>query len=210
MQVSIASGSRPCSSSSSTASNSYGKSSRLTTKPGMSGTSTAVLPSASHSFSVQGACLGRRRPPGKDSSTSFIFSTGLNTCRPTKRSARPLARPAPRPTATRWWWRDRVSGEQVASRRRRTSALASWSSTIASTTNVAAAQARTGRSPRGAVLERSRRALAAVLAAGPQHDVVRSAAARAAARRSPRFLRFQAGFRLASRPWLTRQSTSSR
>ena len=48
MQRSSSAGSRPVSTSSSTASNRYGNSSRLTTKPGVSGTSTGVLPSSSH------------------------------------------------------------------------------------------------------------------------------------------------------------------
>src|SRR6476469_4986619 len=63
-----------------TASKRSGKSSRLTTKPARSGTSTAVLPSAAH----QASAVSREpaAPSGKQTSTSFIRGTGLNTCRP--------------------------------------------------------------------------------------------------------------------------------
>ena len=47
---------------SSTALNRYGNSSRLTTNPGMSGTSTAVLPSASHSAQARSRVAGAASP----------------------------------------------------------------------------------------------------------------------------------------------------
>ena len=137
MHVSIASASRPVLSISRTASNRNGNSSRFTTKPGVSGTSTAVLPSVAHSARarsrVSSGGLGRER----GDSISSIFGTGLKTCRPTKRSGWPLA-PARTLTGS-----DEVvvarmaSSARCASSARQISALASGSSTMASTTNVA-------------------------------------------------------------------------
>jgi hypothetical protein len=69
---------------------SSGKSSRLTTKPGVSGTSTAVLPSRSQSASLR-TRVSSLATAGKTSSTSGIRSTGLKTWIPANRSGRPLA-----------------------------------------------------------------------------------------------------------------------
>ena len=76
------------SSSSATASKRNGNSRRLTTKPGVSGTSTAVLPSAAQSARARSR-VSSSAAGGKTSSTRSIFGTGLKTCRPTKRSGRP-------------------------------------------------------------------------------------------------------------------------
>jgi hypothetical protein len=62
----------------------------FTTKPAASGTSTAVLSSCSQS-SCSRRFVSSLAPSGNDSSTSFILSTGLNTCSAPKRSGRPLA-----------------------------------------------------------------------------------------------------------------------
>ena len=133
MQVSMSSGSMPVSSSSRTALNRYGNSSRLTTKPGMSGTSTGVFSKSSHSASVR-ARVSALAPAGKTSSISCILVTGLNTCSPRKRSGRPLA------SARRCTDSDEVvvariaSAPMIASSSACSRALTSWSSTTASTT----------------------------------------------------------------------------
>src|SRR3954464_253773 len=73
-----------------------GKDRRFPTKPGGSGTSTAVLPSVSHRSRARWR-VASVAAAGKASSTSFILGTGLKTCSPTKRWAAPLA-PARRST----------------------------------------------------------------------------------------------------------------
>ncbi len=75
---------------SSTAWKANGNSSRLTTKPGTSGTSTTVLPMASHS-SVEAARVASSASSGKASSTRSMRCTGLNTCRPANLAGRPLS-----------------------------------------------------------------------------------------------------------------------
>ena len=80
----------PSRSSRRTASKRYGKSSLLTTKPAASGTSTAVFSSRSQRR-CSSSFVSAVASSGKDSSTSFIFSTGLNTWSAAKRSGRPLA-----------------------------------------------------------------------------------------------------------------------
>ena len=98
-------GAGPSPASSSIASNRYGNSSRLTTKPGMSGTSTGVLPIATQSARER-ARVSSLASCGNTSSTSSIRGTGLNTCRPAKRSGRARTRPRARGSrATRSWWR---------------------------------------------------------------------------------------------------------
>ena len=77
MQLSTSSGAMPVSDISSTALNRYGNSSRLTTKPGMSGTSTGVLPSASHRFRARSR-VSSVACGGNASSISCIRGTGLN------------------------------------------------------------------------------------------------------------------------------------
>ena len=90
MHVSTDSGSSPVSDIRRTASNRYGNSNRLTTKPGMSGTSTGVLPIATHSWWVRARVSGLASS-GNTTSTSAIRGTGLKTCSPAKRSGWPLA-----------------------------------------------------------------------------------------------------------------------
>ena len=67
-----------------------GNSSRLTTKPAMSGTSTASLSSATQSAAARSRVLADVAS-GNASSTRRIFATGLKTCSPTKSSGRPEA-----------------------------------------------------------------------------------------------------------------------
>ena len=90
MQPSISCDVMPVSAMSSTALNKYGNRRRLTTKPGMSGTSIGVFPSALQSSRARWRVL-RLASGGKASSTSFIFGTGLNRWKPTKFSECPLA-----------------------------------------------------------------------------------------------------------------------
>ena len=140
MHRSMSSGLIPDSSCSATALNRYGKSRRLTTKPGRSGTSTGVLSNASQSARAL-ARVASVASSGKASSTSSIFGTGWKTCSPTKRSDAPEAR------ASRSIDNDDVvlasSASWSATRPRsaRTTALTTSSSLTASITIVASPSA---------------------------------------------------------------------
>ena len=130
--MSTSSGVRPLESSSRTASKRNGKSSRLTTNPALSGTSTAVFPSARHQSRARSAAPSRNGS-GKHSSTSSILCGGLKTWRPSRRSERSLA------AAIAPMERDEVvvarsASGQAAPSSRSSSAFAPTSSTIASTT----------------------------------------------------------------------------
>ena len=157
---------RPDCSSRSTALKRYGKSRRLTTKPGDVGHLDGRL--AERLAERAGA---RPRPSsvaasGKASSTSSMRGTGLKTCRPTKRSATAAPpRPGGRPRATRSSWRGRRPGRRRRPARRRTATLWSCSSATASTRKVAAASSATSVATRTAPgVRRRRRACRSVLA----------------------------------------------
>src|SRR4051794_5558028 len=144
MHWSIDSASSPVSSWKTTALNRYGNRSRLTTKPGRSGTSTGVLPSASHRAKARSRVLPLT-PCGNASSTSFIRGTGLKTCRPTKRSGWPEAWASSATESEDVVLPITASSEASGPSRASSSALAEVSSTIASTRNVASLRA--SRSP---------------------------------------------------------------
>ena len=129
----MSAGLRPVSCASSTAWKANGNSSRLTTNPGTSGTSTTVLPIASHS-SAEAERVASSAWSGKASSTRSIRWTGLNTCRPANFWARPLS------SASLFTLSDEVVVASTASSARcwlialSSSTLVSWSSAMASTT----------------------------------------------------------------------------
>ena len=140
MQVSIASGSSPVRSISRTASNRNGNSRRLTTKPAVSGTSTAVLPSASHSAYARARVAVRGR--GREGELDQVhLRDRVEDVQPDE-AVGPAGRVGElgRPTATRS--SSRGSRRRAAARRARrpARALAAVSSTIASTTKLAAAR----------------------------------------------------------------------
>ena len=103
MHVSTACGSMPLSSSRRTALNRYGNSRRFTTKPGSAGHLDGASCRAPRRARGRAGACRTLASSGKASSTSFIFSTGLKTWMPAKRSGRPLAAASSGPTATRWW-----------------------------------------------------------------------------------------------------------
>ncbi len=115
-----------------TASNRYGKRSRLTTNPAVSGTGTTVLPIASHQ-AVARSEIPSFEPSSTQSSTRSIRGTGLKGWSPNTRSPCPEASPiAATPS-------EEVVVARSASGRASPSAasnspLAETSSTIASTT----------------------------------------------------------------------------
>ena len=81
-------GSRPVSSISRTALNRYGNRSRLTTKPGVRDLDRLLAQRHAQRARARRVSSSPRREHELD---EVIFGTGLNTCRPAKRSGRPLA-----------------------------------------------------------------------------------------------------------------------
>ena len=133
--------SMPVSSISRTALNRYGNSRRLTTKPGMSGTSTGVFSNASHSASAR-ARVSALAAAGKIELDELHLRDGVEHVQaeealgPPARLRQPLDRQRGGGAGE-----DRLGVEDARPARRAAPALTSWSSTTASTTNVAGASA---------------------------------------------------------------------